>query len=551
MDTTGADDPQSHSQPWINELSSRVSSVSTSRNSHETVIPTVECELDLQDEHQNAFSDSAHHSSSPDEEVVFDIQSHKSSPRTSHHSNDDVSELFSESRHSSSVLGQQRSSPYVTLKAKSPFRNPSSVRALQMETTPPPFLPSSPFQNHSVLTTPSLSGTPRSHHSAMHSPTKKPPNKKVRKEYPLVLLHVTLLPIISYPEEALRQILPDYIVENWKILRERVTETVLERGILIPHPREDYDLLEERLLESLDLKSPRILKCGHFHIDTDEDVRAGGSNANIYDAEHGDEDTCEDCGRKLKLGRFGCGSGNGRWDIKIFAANGLMRAGAWSAAWREMERVDVEILPWMDEEMKRELTLRMLEEQQLAKNIDSEIMQQERKEMGTDSARIREVYGNDALPEFEELVVNGSADLKLPRQQGGPRDEVPLTELLRNYILYLVQDRRNLAIFLLSAAVLLLCVRTKSTPRHSFLPAQPVYPTCPTTAVECGRSFSSVQDQPQPVLEKPTLTNVAPVIPEEQRIIERSREPESYNHETAASGQESDQSTEDTMKKKD
>ncbi|KAL9045634.1 MAG: hypothetical protein Q9214_001351 [Letrouitia sp. 1 TL-2023] len=550
MNTTAADDPQSHTQPWINEHSSRVLSVSTSRSSRETIIPTAECELDLQDEHQNAFSDSAHQSSSPDEEVVFDIQSHKSSPRTSHHSNDDLSELFSESRHSSSVLGQQRSSPYVALKAKSPFRNPSSVRALQMDTTPPPFLPSSPFHSHSVLTTPSLSGTPRSvrsHHSAMHSPTKKPPNKKVRKEYPLVLLHVTLLPIISYPEEALRQVLPDYIIENWKILRERATETVLERGILIPHPKEDYDLLEERLLESLDLKLPRILKCGHFHIDPDEDTRIGGSDVNRSDAGHGDEDTCEDCGRKVKHGRFGSGSGNGRWDIKIFAANGLMRAGAWSAAWREMERVDVEILPWMDEEMKRELNLRMLEEQQLLENMDREVMQHGRKETGTDNARIREVYGDDAPPDFEQLAVNDSANLRFPPQQGRPRDEIPLTELLRNYVLHLVQDRRNIAIFLLSVVVLLLCIRTKSAPPHSFLPTQQVYPTCSSTAVERGLS-SSIQDQPQLTLEMPMPTNIAPVVSEEQMIVESNREREVYYHETAASGQESGLSTEDTMK---
>ncbi|KAI4213841.1 MAG: hypothetical protein LQ351_003535 [Letrouitia transgressa] len=553
MNTPAANDPQSHTQPWLNEHSSRVLSVSTSRSSRETVIPTVECEFDLQDEHQNAFSDSAHQSSSPDEEVVFDNQSRKSSPRTSHHSNDDISELFSDSRQSSSVLGQQRSSPYVALKAKSPFRNPSSVRALQMDTTPPPFLPSSLLHSHSVFTTPSLSGTPRSvrsRHSAMHSPTKKPPNKKARKEYPLVLLHVTLLPITSYPQEILRQVLPDYIIENWKILRERATETVLERGILIPHPKEDYDLLEERLLESLDLKSPRILKCGHFHIDPDEDTRIGGSYANRSDAGHDEEDTCEDCGRKVKHGRLGSGSGNRRWDIKIFAANGLMRAGAWSAAWGEMERVDVEILPWMEEDMKRELNLRMIEEQQLVENMESETIQHCRKEIGTDNARIREVYGDNATADFEQPVVNDSDNLKFPIQQEGPRDEIPLTELLQNYILQLVQDRRNIAIFLLSATILLLYIRTKPASTNSLLPTQQLYPTCSSTAVEYWQPSSSIQDQPQPTLEKPMPTNIEPAIPEEHMIMERSRQPKAYNQETAASEQESDLSTEGRMKEK-
>ena len=44
-----------------------------------------------------------------------------------------------------------------------------------------------------------------------------------------------------------------------------MTQTILERGALIPQPRENYKLLEERLLKSLELKVPRILKYGHFY----------------------------------------------------------------------------------------------------------------------------------------------------------------------------------------------------------------------------------------------------------------------------------------------
>jgi len=34
---------------------------------------------------------------------------------------------------------------------------------------------------------------------------------------------------------VLESVLPGYILENWKLLQEKATETVLERGILIPH----------------------------------------------------------------------------------------------------------------------------------------------------------------------------------------------------------------------------------------------------------------------------------------------------------------------------
>ena len=82
--------------------------------------------------------------------------------------------------------------------------------------------------------------------------------KKVKQGFPLVSLHVTLLPIpVSYSPAIMQKVLPHQILENWKLIQEKVTNTVLERGILIPHPRDEYELLEERLLESLELKVPK------------------------------------------------------------------------------------------------------------------------------------------------------------------------------------------------------------------------------------------------------------------------------------------------------
>ncbi|KAI4230358.1 MAG: hypothetical protein LQ349_006264 [Xanthoria aureola] len=421
--------------------------------------------IEHDDDDLTSLSGSAHHSSGPDE-AVFDAPfSHRSSPQTSPHPSDDnesISSFFSGPREPSCPPDQQPSSPYTPLITRSPFRNSSSVRAMQLETTPPPFLPSSTqSRQRGAFPTPSRNGTPksvRSGHSGIRmgsskiSPTKR---LNVKKEYPLVLLHVTLLPIPEiYSALVMDQVLPSYLLENWKVLREKATDTVLERGILIPHPKEDYDLLEERLLESLDLKTPRILKCGHFHLDPDEEADIAGSESEDDDADD-DADICDDCGRRVRDGRYGSGTGSRRWDIKVFAANGLMRAGAWGAAWREMERVDIEIIPWMDEEIKRELALRTEEERKHAALLQEEIVKSDEQRPNMDAERWREIYGDD---------MSAFADSKAEQTPSSPpdpapyrrQDEVPLQDLLKNYLMAAAQDRKNIAIFVLTLLILYL-----------------------------------------------------------------------------------------------
>ncbi|CAF9926188.1 hypothetical protein IMSHALPRED_006894 [Imshaugia aleurites] len=412
-----------------------------------------ECmELGLEDD-DASLSGSAHHS--PDE-AVFDRPSRTSSPRTSHGSDDDISIL------ESSCDPRSHPSPFTPLLPRSRFRNPSSVRAMQMDTTPPHLATPSSQQRHR-LPTPSRNGTPRSarsHRSAMNSPSKLSPTKKLKKEYPLVLLHVTLLPLPhSYSPEILETVLPPSILANWKLLQEKATDTVLERGILIPHPKEDYDLLEERLLESLELKIPRILKCGHYHLSPEEEADIAAESDSEAETDANDPDICLDCGRRIRDGKFGsAGTGSKRWDIKLFAANGLMRAAAWSAAWREMERVDVEILPWMEEVMKRELELRREEDERAR----AEQAHAEREEGigGLDDARLREIYGHDAQAFVDGLGDEMSAAASTQRTPAQmpvkSKDDVPLWDLVQDYIYHAAQDRRNLAIFLLSIVVLFL-----------------------------------------------------------------------------------------------
>ncbi len=460
------------------------------------------------DDDEASLSGSPHHSSGPDE-AVFDQPTRTSSPRTSNGSEDEISILDSHYE-----LQNHPSSPFTPFKTRSPFRNPSSVRAIQLDTTPP-YLTSPSSQQRNKIYTPSRQGTPRSVRShrntiSMSSPSKLSPTKKLKKEYPLVLLHLTLLPIpLIYSQQTMESVLPPSILENWKLLLEKATPTVLERGILIPHPKEDYDLLEERLLESLELKTPRILKCGHFHLTAEEeaDILAAGGESDSENDDTNDADICLDCGRRVRDGRFGtAGEGSKRWNIKLFAANGLMRAGAWSAAWREMERVDVEILPWMEEDMKRELELRREEEEEKVRSEQQQVpMEREEGVAGLDDDRLREIYGDGAVGggADQQTFVDGFGEttpLPTPKKPSRRRhrrrnEETPLSDLLIDYIRHAIEDRRNIAILILSVIVLFLSLRSPPPPRLALQTAnQDVFPTSTPTipAVQgVGSSTSS------------------------------------------------------------
>ena len=485
------------------------------------------------DDDEASLSGSAHHSSGPDE-AVFDQPTRTSSPRTSNGSEDEISIL--ESHYD---LQNHTSSPFTPLKTRSPFRNPSSVRAIQLDTTPPHLISPSSQQRHKFHT-PSRQGTPRSVHShrnttSMSSPSKLGPTKKLKKEYPLVLLHLTLLPIpLPYSQQTMESVLPPSILENWKLLLEKATPTVLERGILIPHPKEDYDLLEERLLESLELKAPRILKCGHFHLSAEEeaDILAAGGESDSDNDDTNDADICLDCGRRIRDGRFGtAGEGSKRWNIKLFAANGLMRAGAWSAAWREMERVDVEILPWMEEDMKRELELRSEEEEEAKVRSEQQQAPVEREAgvAGLAEDRLREIYGDSAMPSGvdQQAFVDGFGEttpIPTPKKPSRRRhrrrvnEETPLSDLLLEYIRHAADDRRNIAIFILSVIILFLSVHSPTPPPRLALQTvnhnQDGFPTSTPTipAVKGGESCISssiTESLVSSILAKTTISSIS------------------------------------------
>ena len=306
------------------------------------------------------------------------------------------------------------------------------------------------------------------------------------KRLPLVLLHITALPVdLPWTVQAMRDVLPQYTINNLQMLKSKLSETVLKRGILIPHPREDYELLEEKLLETLELQEPRISKCGHYRgrHSTDSTMTNGSTSADSgmgSSVDGSDEEHCSTCHHHLRA----AGSGKRKWSIKVYAANGLMRASAWSAAWSEMERIDVEIMPWIKDDLRIKLDemktselevrvadheadelrinklvgerMRLLEEDtervraaEMAREIDQIVIDEQRQY----SQSLQEVplaYIEASKP-VRSALGSRPESTELPNIYR-PKD-IPLSILLRNYIFLLARKPLNMAMFFLIVTV--------------------------------------------------------------------------------------------------
>lgn len=339
--------------------------------------------------------------------------------------------------------------PYTPQKGpRAAFRSPSSVRALQMGSPPPfagPRLGASPRRHdryESGMTSPSSSrryrpDTPSSlrsgsvmrqeymessqrSHESDGGTSNAHEQRTPQRTGPIVLLHITLLPCSSpeYSAKSMKELAPAYITENWRLLQEKLTDTVLERGLLISHPGNEFDLLEERVLETLDLCPPRITACGHYYgsgSDSDSgndsgvaDLRGDSKQVRaIFSSsleEEEEEDVCHQCCQHMHLPGKGIGAGSHKWDVKIFAANGLMKAAAWSAACSDMERVDVEIEPWMPDDVKRALDARLEEEEEeerrrpdQVEHLKVELRKMEKSRYEAEAARLRAEDGAKAM----------------------------------------------------------------------------------------------------------------------------------------------------------
>lgn len=411
-------------------------------------------------------------------------------------------------------------SPSRRVERASPFRHPSSVRAMQMmdeeDLTPP---------HRKLLRHDRTSGFSARSSVGSQSPSKhttrnfrsSPQKPKVKKEYPLVLLHCSLLPPsvplnldLSLPShrDLLQEVLPEEYWRRWKLLFDKVggQGVVRERGILIPHPRNEYDLLEERLLESLELAQGSI-RAGHF---------LGGEDTEDGDEEGMDElvdvaegQKCPDCGKNIVKDL----DADRKWEVKVYAANGLMRAGAWAAAWAEMERVDVEVSVWLPETVRRDAEAR-LQAAGIAETMD-EIREIE------EEKRRREVYGADAAPPQER--VDG---LDEPHEehafhpgstQSDPQifPEANLQTMLVNYLKLLAKDRRNITIVLLSFLIVVISISRPLSPNPSPsvaaeiapMPSVPVSQCSPimvSSAQKVALETSQVAEEPTAILAQPS-----------------------------------------------
>ena len=388
----------------------------------------------------------------------------------------------------------------------SPFRNPSSVRSIRMQDeddlTPPHRKRTSRIsRNVSTFSAMSCGSISQSKRKSGRDSRLSPQSAKGRREFPLVLLHCSLLPPaipIRYgiSDAALLQaVLPEEYWRRWDLLTDRITNDleIQSRGVLIPHPKADYELLEERLLESLELVRPR-LRSGHYygneHVDEVEESES--------EAETTVQGTkCQDCGKRVvqDIGQ------DRKWEVKVYAANGLMRAGAWSAAWSEMEKVDVEVSVWLPEDTRREVEERCLE---LGVGQGTEADEVHEHESADSETRRREVYGSAGHNSqektgcfFEErpLDDNGHHGHFAPPHHVSHQGSAPVMELqqlLVNYIKVLVLDKRNVTIVFLSFAVLFFALSSsastgQSVGRH-MMPANFSTPS-PQTVPQCIMSF--------------------------------------------------------------
>ncbi|KAK3631857.1 hypothetical protein LTR56_016635 [Elasticomyces elasticus] len=408
---------------------------------------------------------------------------------------------------------QDEEQTYVPPLIRPSFMRPESVRRMQM-TSPPPFR-SSPRQS-SVLrrgSSRSRMNTPR---SAQARGSPRP--RRQASERSEVGEAVVMLP---WSQGAVQDLLPERVRADVQLLRSKVTETMLARGVLIPHPREEYELLEERLLEAMELKDERVTKCGHFRGDSARDSvlsassdEGEGSDSGLGSSVEGsvaDADVCSTCSCVIKTSKSGVSSGRRNWSIRVYAANGLMRASAWAAAWNEMESVDVEILPWVYEETRKLLHERSERDarDEALREFEDNARQLEVRQSHLEKQKYSEVAQTESIcpPKVDRTWDEGSqlsndapasSNLKGPKPIDLPRvyspSQIPLSVLLKNYAILLARDPQNVAIFFLGLLALWFVVSR----------------SVPTTSLDLGSANSTALNVPSiPTTEAQAMTDIA------------------------------------------
>ncbi|KAJ9628698.1 hypothetical protein H2203_002600 [Taxawa tesnikishii (nom. ined.)] len=375
---------------------------------------------------------------------------------------------------------------YPPSKERPLFRNASSVRRMQLNSPEPSILGGHHGSPRGSSTGRSFrGGTPNSLRvpRAAHIRTSPKPRTRERQEekdrstYPLVLLHATLLPVtLPWSVQSMREILPEKLVANVEKLRTKINE---------------FDLLEERLLEALELKKERLTKCGHFvGRESGSEEGEDGGEGEDSDADtllgstgDGDEERCATCRRVVKESKRGLGTEEGRWEIKVYAANGLMRAGAWGAAWSDMERVDVEILPWIPDELRKKLDAAQAEELAALQPQGQQRNQQHREQAQNLDVQMLEIEAVEPTAErHAQAMICAPSSLPPPlisqlRALDRPRTRDKITQMPHSTPAADL-PQANIVIAMLAILLLFLSVNSKpQTPLGQLVPNGPVPPT--------------------------------------------------------------------------
>jgi len=532
-----------------------------------------------------------------EEETIaqIDSQEHEELSQEQEHTHDNISRIPSCASNAYSMLPEPLSltsttSPHTPSKVlnRPPFRTPSSVRAIQMSSPTPSIFSGSPTSRKRP--TVSRLGTPSNINS---SPTKSktPTRFKAKKEYPLVLLHVTVLPlhwqhaqiIETAPTEALSKELLA-VRESWKLLQEKLGDTVLERGVLLPHPQDSYETLEERLCAALELPMrprARILDCGHYmgpsttFSDT-EPSSSESSDSEDLDSALGNSKRslwCDVCCCDVRFGKYDAlsrGQKKKSFKVKVYASNGLMGAGAWAACWREMERVDVEIEPLVDATLGKEIAnlfevamaprvpdevvfekelpheeqhnpkpteieLEMaaelaMEEELKHRGLEEELIKREREQ-----ERLREIYGEEAplAPEPQPRSrQNKTSSTRTTRH----RQDDSFFSLLLAAGKVLMQDKKNVLIFLLGLVVVFLAIRPGGSAADAFQKQELVMQQFQAPEIAPEVAVQIVRSVPQKVI----MSN-----PPNAKIVEQVQAPVPPRVEYTEIVQEQEQEQED------
>ncbi|KAJ5725191.1 uncharacterized protein N7483_006548 [Penicillium malachiteum] len=500
------------------------SSVSSTRHSSSDIFGR---EIDVELEHMNSRTSSrSSFSSMPASVLIHPISGVKSMPPMDLHEKM-VGYTIEESEASFGDFDDPPRTMRPIRPREAAFRKPSSVRAMQMHT------------EDEGIRSPGSSGLKRSPYYSPNTSSNKP---KAKKEYPLVLLHCNLLaPSLPVPgasepqnQEIVEEVLPTQYWKRWRRLQEKAGSGVLrDRGVLISHPEDLYDMLEERLLESLELQRARVHQghfLGHEEAGSGSEGELSDNDESETDGEQGEE--CLDCGGRV----LRTSDTNRKWEIRVFAANGLMRAGAWAAAWKEMEKVDVEVGLWLPSDVRRALEKRMAEARLAAPRQEMQLIPmpvpeppvtqkiESRRQSVQESTRLFSGVSATAapLPALMPAPPAPPASLALfpdvRRQE--PEHQIALGTLMINYIRVLASDKRNIA--LVAMSVLVGFLATRAQPHEQLQPIAQYFFNGMEAPFMTGRSNvvgPSVPIAPANVHSSvidivPSVTSVAPIATE-------------------------------------